>query len=385
MSKDSNLKVVVAPDSFKGSLSASRVADIIKRAFEHEIPGVEISLYPMADGGEGTLEALLFNKSGNLIHTIVTGAMGTKIQSCYGIINHGQTIIIEAAKVVGLDLVLPESRNILLSTSFGIGELILEGINKGINEFIIALGGTAINDGGLGMLQALGVTFQDESEVEVKPIANSLNRIRHVDYSSIHPKVKGCKFLIASDVENPLCGNDGATNIFGEQKGATRKQLMILERGMNNFAFHIEKDLAKSFQNLPGAGAAGGLGFAFLTLGGEICSGARLVAESSNVNSAIIGADWVITGEGLSDKQTLYGKAPFYIGNMAKNNGIKAILISGGLGEGKNELLDYFVSCHSIVDRPMSLKEAVDDSEQLLFSCARNIARLIYNGSASLS
>lgn len=379
------MKIIVAPDSFKGSLSARHAGEVIKRAFEHEIPGVEIGLFPMADGGEGTLESLLFNNSGILINTFITGAMGSKIQSCYGIINNGKTVIIEAAKVVGLNSVPPESRVLMLSTSFGIGEIILEGINQGITDFIIGLGGSATNDGGLGMLQALGVMFRNEKKVVVKPMANSLNHIRHVDYSSIHPLVRGCKFVIASDVENPLCGSNGATKMFGGQKGGSQEQLMILEKGMRNFAVLIETALRNSFQNLPGAGAAGGLGFAFLTLGGEIYSGARLVAESSKVNMAIIGADWVITGEGHSDEQTLYGKAPHYIGKLAKDSGVKAILISGGLGEGQDELLNYFVSCHSIVDRPMSLEEAMANSESLLFSRARNIARLIYNASASLS
>ncbi|WP_162052778.1 glycerate kinase [Pontibacter pamirensis] len=375
------MKIVIAPDSYKGSLSAKEVGNTIREAFTLEMPEAEVVVIPMADGGEGTLDSLLFSTNGERVDTVATGPLGEQTHTCYGILGDGETAVIEMALVAGLPMVPEEKQNPMLTTTFGLGELIVEAINKGLQKFIIGLGGSATNDGGLGMLQALGATFLDENSKDVAPVGASLQKIVKVDFSNLHPKLKACRFRIASDVENPLCGENGASYVFGPQKGATAEQLRILDEGMRNYANLLEEHLKTKFQTIPGAGAAGGLGFGFLALGAEIVSGSQVVAEAAGLENHIRVADWVITGEGQSDYQTLYGKAPFYVAGLAKKYGVGAILISGGLGKGHEQLLEHFVSCHSIVNAPITLEQAIAQAQPLLFSCARNIARLIYRSS----
>lgn len=375
------MKIVIAPDSFKGSLSAKEVGIIIKEAFTDEVPGVQIYTIPMADGGEGTLDALLFSTNGRKINTFATGPLEERIQTCYGILGDGETAVIEMAQVAGLPMVAEDKRNPLLTTTFGVGEIIAEAIQTGLRSFIIGLGGSATNDGGLGMLQALGATFLDQDHQPVKPVGDSLLKIASIDFTTLNPKLKECRFRVASDVENPLCGMNGASHVFGPQKGATAEQVLLLDEGLKNYAGLIEKALQTSLQNTPGAGAAGGLGFAFLTIGAEILSGSQLVAEAAGLKDRIEEADWVITGEGQSDYQTLFGKAPFFVAKMAKECGVPTILISGSLGKGHEQLLDHFVSCHSIINAPTSLADSMANAKTYLSSSARNIARLLYRAS----
>jgi glycerate kinase len=375
------MKIVVAPDSFKGSLSAKEVGTTIKEAFTLEIPGAEVEVIPMADGGEGTLDALLFATNGEKIIVTATGPLGEEVETCYGLLGDGETAVIEMAQVAGLLMVPAGKRNPLLTTTYGVGELITAAIDKGIRSFIIGLGGSATNDGGLGMLNALGATFSDQEGKNVQPIGESLPKISSVDFKCLNPKLKDCRFKIATDVENPLCGENGASHIFGPQKGATETQVRQLDEGLRHFAGLVETHLKVKLQDIPGAGAAGGLGFSFLALGAEIIPGARVVAEATGLEKHIGEADWVITGEGQSDFQTLYGKAPFFVAGLANRHGVSTILVSGGLGKGHEQLLDHFASCHSIVNAPMPLEQALANAKPLLFSCARNIARLIQKAS----
>ncbi|MBF9255700.1 glycerate kinase [Pontibacter sp. 172403-2] len=375
------MKIVVAPDSYKGSLSAKEVGIIIKEAFTQEIPGVQVHLVPMADGGEGTLDTLLFATHGRRIDTTATGPLGEPVTTSYGVLGDAETIVIEMALVAGLPMVPAVERNPMLTTTFGIGELILEAIQKGFRHFIIGLGGSATNDGGLGMLQALGAIFLDKYNQRVSPTGDSLLQVTSVDFSGLNPKLKECSFKIASDVESPLCGTNGATHVFGPQKGATAAQVILLDEGMAHYARLVEEALQLKLQHIPGAGAAGGLGFGFLALGAEILSGARIVAEAAGLKHLIKEADWVITGEGQSDYQTAYGKAPFFVASMAKEAGVNTILLSGSLGEGHEQLLEHFVSCHSILHAPVSLAEAMTNARIYLASAARNIARLLYHAS----
>jgi glycerate kinase len=375
------MKVVIAPDSYKGSLSAEEVGITIKEAFALEIPGVQVEVIPMADGGEGTLDALLFATNGERIKTMATGPLGENVQTCYGILGDGETAVIEMAQVAGLPMVPEGKRNPMQTTTFGVGELIAAALEKGVRSFIIGLGGSATNDGGLGMLQALGVTFLDQQGNPVKPVGESLLQIASVDFKNLNPKLRDCRFRIASDVENPLCGENGASHVFGPQKGATAEQVQQLDEGLKHYASLMETHLSVKLQDMPGAGAAGGLGFGFLALGGEIIPGAQVVAEATGLEKHIEEADWVITGEGQSDFQTLYGKAPFFVAGLAKKHSVSTILISGGLGKGHEQLLDHFVSCHAIVNAPMPLEQAIANAQTLLFSCSRNIARLINKAS----
>ena len=371
------MNILIAPDSYKGSLTAAEVAEIVKEAFSSELPDAKIEIAPMADGGEGTLDAILSVNAGAYVETSVTGPMGDTVQSKFGLLNGGKTAVIEAASVVGLGMVPRNQRNPMLTTTFGMGELILKALGKGSRDFIIGLGGSATNDGGLGMLTALGGKFWDVDGNQVQPIAASLSKIVRADLSGLHPNLRECDFKIASDVENPLCGRNGASYVFGPQKGASPEQVVELDIALKSFADITEKALGGDFQTAPGAGAAGGLGFAFMLIGGKIHSGARMVAEAIGLEEKMEDCAWVITGEGQSDGQTVFGKVPWYVAALAKDYGAKAVLISGSLGEGYEVLLDHFVSCHAIVNRPSSLEEVIKNSRTNLYACATNIARLI--------
>lgn len=371
------MNIVIAPDSFKGSLSALDAGTNIQKAFLTVLPQANIEVVPMADGGEGTLETLLFSTKGKRFQTEVTGPLGEKVVTEYGVFGEEDIVIIEMAKVSGLPMVPVDKRNPLKTTTFGIGEVIQEALQKGYRKFIVGLGGSATNDGGLGMLQALGVTFLDQNGQIVTPFGSSVKDVVKVDFSTINKLVSECSFQIASDVENPLCGPNGASAVFGPQKGATEEMVKLLDTALANYGQIVEEHLNTQFMDEKGAGAAGGLGFAFLTIGGEMVSGAKLIGDAAGLTAKIKEADLVITGEGQSDFQTLFGKVPGYIGKVAVENQVKAFLLSGGLGKGYEELYRYFVSCESIVTGPMSLEECIEKADKLLFEKAINIARVI--------
>lgn len=371
------MKIIIAPDSFKGSLSAREVGLAIKKAFKSEIPGAQIEVIPMADGGEGTLETLLFATKGKEIVVDATGPLGERRSTAYGVLGDGKTAVIEMAQVAGLPIIPPGKRNPMLTTTYGVGELISHALDQGYRHFIIGLGGSATNDGGLGMLQALGVGFFDASGSPVKPIGASLKEIKTIDFHTLDARIRQCELTVASDVENPLCGPQGASFIFGPQKGATTEQVNQLDEGLKHYSGLIEQELNQVWQHQPGAGAAGGLGFALLALGARIVSGAKVVADATGLKSHIESADWVITGEGQSDGQTLYGKVPSFVAKLANEYGVHSVLLSGGLGDGFEQLYSLFVSCHSIVPGPVTLEQAMENAEEYLIQAARNIARLV--------
>lgn len=371
------MRFVVAPDSFKGSLSAQQAGEVIERALLSEIPGVTVEVIPVADGGEGTVESFLLATGGERVHLEVTGPTGEKIPSFYGILGDRETVVIETAAVAGLTLVPEDRRNPLRLTSYGMGEIIIHALDQGFRKLIIGIGGSATNDGGLGMLQALGVTFHDEEGFSVSPYAVSLADIRAVDYSTIDPRIHNAEIRVASDVDNPLCGPEGASHIFGPQKGATPEQVEALDRSLATYADRVESHLEKSIQQTPGAGAAGGLGFALLTIGAELKSGAALVAEVADLERRFQKADWLITGEGKTDSQTLHGKVPFYLAQLAKKHRVPTLLISGSLEGDLEPLYDVFDSIHAISNGPMTLEDAMKQAERLLYHKARNIARLV--------
>lgn len=371
------MHIVVAPDSYKGCLTASQVALIIKSAWETIFPEARIEMIPMADGGEGTLDALLFASRGKKVETCVTGPLMQPVVTQYGVLEDSATAVIEIAQVAGLPMVPADQRNPMMTTSYGVGELLLKALDQGYRRFIIGLGGSATNDGGLGMLKALGGIFLDSNDQSVSPIGASLSLIRKVNLSNLDARIRECTIIVASDVENPLCGHRGATYIFGPQKGATKEQLSKLDASLSFYAQLIEAEMGLQLKDSPGAGAAGGLGFALLMMGAQMVSGARVVSEAAGLTDRIKNADWVITGEGQSDYQTFYGKLPIHVAKMAKEHRTKAILISGGLGEGYEQMYDYFVSCHSIAVGPISLHESMQNAEKLLFQTALNVARLL--------
>jgi glycerate kinase len=377
------MNIVIAPDSFKGSLSATKVGLTIRDAFLSEIPDAKIEVVPMADGGEGTLETLLFATGGKEVKVMATGPLGECVQTSYGILGDDETILIEMANVAGLPMIPREKRNPMNTTTYGVGELLLHALDRGYKKFIIGIGGSATNDGGMGMLQVLGGRFWDENGTLITDTCGAaLLKVASVDLSTIDPRIFDCEILIASDVQNPLCGPNGSSYVFGRQKGATEEQIKILDLALQKYATLIETNLNRSFQKIPGSGAAGGLGFALLVLGGTIVSGSHVIAKATGLEERIRQADWVITGEGQSDFQTLYGKVPSYVAKLAKKYNAKTLLLSGGLGKGFEALYEDFISCHSIVHAPISLEEAMENAEHYLFLAARNIARLLKNCSA---
>ncbi|MGG1519720.1 glycerate kinase [Paenibacillus oryzisoli] len=377
------MRILVAPDSYKGCMTASQVAAIIKKGIEAGFPEAIVETVPLADGGEGTLSTLVDATGGKVMELEVSGPNMARITSQYGVLGDRRTAVIEVAQAAGLTLVEQSERNPMQATTRGVGELLIAALDEGYREFIIGLGGSATNDGGLGMLQALGGVFTNVNGQEVLPIALSLASIHSVDLTGIDPRIKESQITVACDVENPLCGPTGASAVFGPQKGASSEQVKALDGSLHAYASLIEQHTGCKAQSIPGAGAAGGLGFAFLTLGAKLVPGAKIMAEASGLKHKMRLADWVITGEGRSDSQTVYGKLPVYVAQQAEELGAKAILISGGLGQGYEDLYAYFVSCHSIVPGPMTLESAMEHAETLLMRTSENVARLIQASSVN--
>jgi glycerate kinase len=370
------MNIVIAPDSFKGSLTANEVASTIGEAFFKVIPDANISLCPMADGGEGTVDVFVSNMNGRKKQIEVLGPLLEPAQTYVGVIDE-KTAVMEVANIVGLTMIPPEKRNPLCTSTYGVGQAILGLLDEGIRKIIIGLGGSATSDGGLGMLQALGMTCLNQRGESVSPIANSLGEISEISLASLDPRLQECEIMIASDVTNPLLGKEGAAAVFGPQKGATPNQVIQLEEGLQNFAKRIERLVGAPFHQQPGAGAAGGLGFALLVLGAKMRRGAEVVAKAVGLSEKIEGADWVITGEGKTDYQTIYGKVPIYVAQLAKRANTKALLLSGSIQPDCQVLYDYFVSLHAAVRRPLTLDQAINGAKDLLFEASYDLARLL--------
>lgn len=374
------MKILVAPDSFKGSLSSKEVLEAIsegiRRAIDAEIVGV-----PIADGGEGTVEAMIASLGGRIVDADVVGPLGNVVKSFFGILNDG-TAVIEMAASSGLNLVPNDMRNPLITTTYGVGQLIKEALDKGCRKFIVGLGGSATNDGGAGMIQALGVKLLDEDGNDIPYGGGNLYKLKKVDISSIDKRVYESSFIVASDVVNPLCGENGASAVYGPQKGATKEMVKILDNNLRHYASVVKETLGKDFSDVPGAGAAGGLGFSLMAfLNAKIRSGIDIVMEASNIDEKIKSCDIVITGEGNTDFQTAYGKAPAGIARIAKKYGKPVVILSGGLGKNYKDLYDVGVtSMFSIVDKPMTLQEAMINAKKLISDRSEDIIRLFVSG-----
>ena len=356
------MKVLVAIDSFKGCISSTEGSKAIASGIKNVFPYTEIVTLPLADGGEGTVEALVHAVGGELIETKVIGPLNTEKMAHYGIIKNGETAVIEVAEACGLDLVPPNQRNPLLTTTFGVGQLILDAIERGCREFVIGLGGSATNDGGVGMLQALGFQFLDEYGKEVGRGGGMLKDIRSVDISQAILELKDCRFRVACDVNNVLHGPTGASHVFGPQKGATPEMVASLDAGLKHFGDMVWNQLNIDLQNLPGAGAAGGLGGAFAGfLQAGLESGIELILNLTAMEEKMQGADFVVTGEGKLDNQTAMGKAPLGVARLAAKQGIPVIALAGSVPVDASSLNDLGItSCFSISNAPMSLEEAMD-------------------------
>lgn len=379
------MKVLIAIDSFKGSISSVEGSKAIELGVRDVFPYAEIVALPLADGGEGTVEALLHAVGGTLVETNVSGPLSLKRNAQYGILQDGKTAVIEVAEACGLAYVPPNQRNPLLATTYGVGQLILDALEKGCKEFIIGLGGSATNDGGIGMLQALGFRFLNEKGVEVGLGGQELQNIQSVDVKHVVPELAHVHFKIACDVNNVLHGPTGASRIFGPQKGATPEMVEFLDEGLRHFAHIIGSQLNIDLQNSSGAGAAGGLGAAFSGfLQADLQSGIELIMNIISMEKKMLGVDFVITGEGKLDDQTALGKAPLGIARLAAKNEIPVIALAGAVPTNAAVLNELGItSCFSIANGPMLLEEAMDF--EVAFNNLRGTAMQIFRMIQSVS
>ncbi|ABV88034.1 glycerate kinase [Shewanella pealeana] len=377
------MKIVIAPDSFKESLSAMEVANEIERGFRSVLPSAEYIKVPVADGGEGTVQSMVDATDGTIITLDVTGPLGDKVEAFYGILGAGfkgkkKTAVIEMAAASGLHLVTEDKRNPLITTSYGTGELIVDALNRGIKHIIIGLGGSATNDGGAGMAQAIGAHLLNSAGKALSPGGVALAELASIDLTDLHPLITKCTFEVACDVNNPLCGEKGASAIFGPQKGATPEMVLQLDTALGHYADIIERSGIADNRNTPGAGAAGGMGLGVMSfLNAELKPGIDIVMQTVNLAGLSQGADLVITGEGRLDSQTLHGKTPMGVAGVAKAQGIKVIAIAGCVSDDANILLEHGIDAlFSITPRALPLAEVLSSAKHNLYSTAKNIAAL---------
>lgn len=355
------MKIVISIDSLKGSLTSIEAANAIKKGILSVDNKSDVVIMPLADGGEGTVEALVQGMSGEEKVISVTGPINEKVNATYGILKETNTAIIEMAQASGLPLVPAELRNPLNTTTYGVGEIIKEAIEKGCRNFIVGIGGSATNDCGVGMLQALGFEFYDENDNLVELGGKVLNQIKRIKTDNKLKELDECNFKIACDVNNPLYGENGAAYIYGPQKGATEEIVKELDKGLKNFAEVVKKDLGKDIAHIEGAGAAGGLGFGFLGfLNSKLESGIKIILDEIKLEEVVKDADIVITGEGRLDNQTAMGKAPIGVAKLAKKHGAKVIAIAGCTTPDAVKCNEEGIDAYfSIVNKAMTIDEAM--------------------------
>lgn len=373
-------KFVLAPDSFKESMTAKEVCVAMEKGVKKVFSDAEIIHVPMADGGEGTVESLVDATNGHKEYIEVQGPLPEqKVKAYYGILGDEKTAVIEMAQASGLMLVEPRYRNPLTTTTYGTGELIKAALDKGVSTVIIGIGGSATIDGGIGMAQALGVKFTDKYGNNIEPTGSNLAKIDKISMENLDKRVKKVNFIIASDVENILTGKKGAAAVFGPQKGATPDEVELLDKGLSHYAEILRKDLDKDVEDIAGSGAAGGLGAGLIAfLDAKLQSGVEVVANTVELAEKISQADYVFTGEGGMDFQTKYGKTPFGVAQVAKKYQKPVFAEAGYLGERIEELYDIGISAiFGIVDKSESIEESLEKGPQNVERTTENIARLI--------
>ena len=372
------MKIIIAPDSFKESLSASAVADAIERGLRRALPDAEYVKLPIADGGEGTVDALINATSGQQISVAVTGPMGTPVQGFFGLLGDGKTAVIEVAAACGLQWVAPQDRDPLIATSYGVGELIRAALDRDVNKIIIGLGGSATNECGIGMLQALGCRCTNAAGEEVPRGAGGLDELANIDLSGLDPRLAGVTLLLACDVNNLLLGEQGATAVFGPQKGVTAQTAVRIENNLARVASVIKVRSGTDIASLKGGGAAGGMGATLQgVLHAGMSSGIDLVLNTLDFDAQVCDADLVITGEGRLDAQTSSGKGPAGVIGRAHAHGCPSIALAGSLGSGYEALYSLGLSsAFSLVPGIISYERALREAASLLESTAFNIASL---------
>ena len=373
------MRIVVAPDSYKGSVSALGVAQAMARGIARVFPDAAVNQVPIADGGEGTVEALVAATKGELRHDRVTGPLGEPLNAHWGVLGDGRTAVIEMASASGLPLVPAERRNPRTTTTLGTGELIRAALDAGLRRIIIGIGGSATNDGGMGMARALGVRFTDAAGKDLPEGGAALAELAAVHLDGLDPRLAETEIIVACDVDNPLCGPRGASAVFGPQKGATPEIVAELDAALARYAKVAEQATRRQIAEAAGAGAAGGLGAGLLFFTPAVLRpGVEIVLEAVGFDALVNGAAFVITGEGRTDFQTAFGKAPVGVAKAAKRHRVPVFCVSGGLGEGADEILAQGIDAvMSICDRPMTLAECMSEAEALIEAAVARLCRVV--------
>ncbi|MBY6023517.1 glycerate kinase [Priestia aryabhattai] len=370
------MKIVIAPDSFKESLSALEVAEAVEKGFKQVLPQANYVKIPMADGGEGTVQSLVDATDGEIILKKVTGPLGEPVEAFFGILGTKKTAVIEMAAASGLHLVPPAKRNPLMTTTKGTGELISAALDYGVNHIIIGIGGSATNDGGAGMAKALGAQLLDAEGNEILDGGGALGNLAFINLATLDSRLQHVKIEVACDVDNPLTGERGASAIFGPQKGATPEMVALLDQNLRHYAAVLERDLGQKIDDVPGAGAAGGLGAGLLAfLQAELKRGVDIVIEATSLLEAVRDADVVITGEGKIDGQTIYGKTPIGVAKAAKKYGVPVIGIAGNVGADSQVVYEHGIDAlFSIVPGVTTLENAFANASEYVERAAKNVA-----------
>jgi len=376
------MKIVIAPDSYKESLSALDVATAIEAGFRESFPAAEYIKLPVADGGEGTVEAMVAATQGRIVEVAVTGPLGTQVEGFYGLSGDEQSAFIEMAAASGLELVLPEQRNPLITTSWGTGELIRHALDVGVKHIIIGIGGSATNDGGAGMVQALGAKLLDSEGHAIGQGGGALETLARIDVSELDRRLQDCRIEVACDVTNPLTGNEGASAIFGPQKGATPEMISRLDKALGHYAQLIKRDLDLDVLDLAGGGAAGGMGAALYAFcGAELRQGIEIVTDALHLDRYVAEADLVITGEGRIDSQTVHGKVPVGVAKVAKRYSKPVIGIAGSLTADVGVVHEHGIDAvFSVIYGICTLDDALKNAAENVRMTARNVAAVLKAG-----
>lgn len=376
------MKIVIAPQGFKGNLTALQVSQAIDNGIRRVVPSVITAIVPMADGGEGTMQALVDAIGGEMIPVEVTDPLGGRVIAHFGLLSDKVTGVIEMAATSGLNLVPPQKLNPLLTTTYGTGELILAALERGCRKLIVGIGGSATNDGGAGMAQALGAKLLDTKGVPLAFGGAALADLEHIDVTTIDPRLADCDIILACDVTNPLCGPQGASAVYGPQKGATKEMVVKLDAALAHYAEVIERDLGIDVRDVPGAGAAGGLGAGLIAfLKARVLPGVDVVIQATGLIEHLKEATLVFTGEGRLDSQTACGKVPVGVARKAKAFGLPVIAIAGEIGSGYQAVYEQGIdTVFSIAPGPISFSQSTEMAEKLITDVAERAIRLFICG-----
>ena len=371
------MKIVIAPDSFKGSLTAAEVAEAIETGFRAVYPDAEYVKVPMADGGEGTVQSLVDATSGTIITELVSGPMGYMVAGFFGILGDRQTAVIEMAAASGIHWVRPKERDVFLASSFGTGQLINAALDRGCDKLIVGLGGSATNDGGIGMMKALGAQFFDQDGVQLAADVRALLQLASIDLQYLDPRLDKTEIVVACDVDNPLCGENGAARVFGPQKGATEEDIAVLDQALTRYGDILSANAGRDIASEPGAGAAGGMGAAFIGLIDAVLKpGVDIVIEIVDLANSLVDANLVITGEGRVDNQTIHGKTPMGVAKVAKSCNLPVICITGSVEDGADFTHQLGIDeIYSVTEGDYDLTEVLIEAEHKLTQAAQKIAK----------